>query len=146
MNITIRTAFLKDLPRLVVINSLGSEEEGLIVEEKLPPFVKSGDLIVALADKELVGLLYWRKEFLGDNNWFLTQVTVDKDYRRKGTGEKLCRYFLEHAKNNGIKKVFADAEENNFASINLLKKLGGISLGKISLEGEKKNYYQFDLK
>ena len=142
----IRTGTLADLSRLATVNSMGSENGIKIARERLPAFIEASNLIVAEEGLEIVGLLYWKREFLGDKNWFLVQVTVAENYRRRGVGEKLWRYLLSEAKTHGAKYVFADIAIDNDASMQLAQKLGGISAGSIDLgEDDTRNFYRFDL-
>jgi len=127
-----------DLHKIKVTNSLD-------VEEGIPSFVTAENVMVAETYNKVIGFLYWERWFLDKNHWFLSQVTVDKKYRRNGIGEKLWRYFLDYAKENKIKSVFATIDDSNVASISLAKKLGAVDAGYLDLEEEKRKFYSFDL-
>ena len=140
---------MNDLKELAIMNSFGIESGRILAEKELPRFIKVGNLIVAESGKEIAGLLYFERKFFDttdSNNWFLTQVTVGDSFRRKGIGEKLWVYFLQFAKQNSVKRVFADIRESNTASFNLAKKLGGIDSGYLDFgDGDKRHFYRFDL-
>jgi ribosomal protein S18 acetylase RimI-like enzyme len=145
MNINIRKATLEDLSQLTIINGQGTEEGIRIAEERLPAFITSNNLIVAETDSIIIGLLYWKRDFFGDNNWFLTQVTVAPDYRRKGVGEKLWKNFLTLAEQNGARSAFCDISDDNTASKELALKVGGMVVGSIDLgNGDTRTFYRFE--
>lgn len=147
MNIHIRKGTLEDLPQLAIINGMGTEGGVKMAEERLPAFISSNNLIVAEDDSKIIGLLYWERKFLGEDNWFLTQITITEEHRRKGIGESLWREFLSIAKQGGASAVFCDVYEENLASKNLALKIGGIVVGSIDLgAGDKRVFYRFDLR
>ncbi len=146
MEYQIRLATLDDLSRLAVINSLGNEEGRVLAEKELPRFITSQDLIVYEENGKIEGLLYWERRFFGNNGWFLTQVTVAEESRRKGIGEKLWKWFLDYAQENSVRKVFCDIKESNLPSLNLAKKLGGKDAGSLDLgDGDVRRFVRFDI-
>ncbi len=148
MEVKIRSSNLQDLEVISKINGQGSNEGEEIARQRLPSFIKDNNLFVAESDSEILGLLYFDRKFFDiaeDNNWFLTQITVREDSKRKGVGEKLLRYFLGFAKENEAKHIFLDALESNLASFQLIKKLGAQDAGYLDFgNGERRNFFRFD--
>lgn len=98
--------------------------------ELLPAYVRNQRVYCAEADDRIVALLYWEENFVGDPAfWFIHQITVGTDWRRKGVATGLMRAFLHHAASRGSKKVFADVRQNNERSLGLMMKLGATESG-----------------
>lgn len=148
METNIRLGTLRDLPRLAELNSFGTVEGRIEAEDELPRFINKNNLFVIEEGNNIIGLLYWEQGFFGSrkSRWFLTQVTVDENYRRKRIGEKLIKYFLDYAKKQGMKEVYADVRTSNIPSINLVKKLGAIQVGTLDFnDGDPRIFYRFSL-
>jgi L-amino acid N-acyltransferase YncA len=149
MNIDIQEGELKDLEVLAEINSsddVEREESRLKALEQLPDYINKHNLIVAKSGEEIFGLLYFDRHFFAENyRWFIVQITIREDVRRKGIGEALWKHAFALAKENGINKVFADVKEDNVPSTNLVNKLGGIDVGYIELGGGPRKFYRFNL-
>jgi len=142
----IRLAVIDDLQTHSQINSMGTKEGRKIAKERLPAFINSQNLLIGEVDSEIVGLLYWKQEFFGDNNWFLSQITIADNHRRKGYGETLWKYFLGYAKENTATSVFVDISTENIISLNLAQKLNAKGVGSIEInDGDTRNFYRFDL-
>ena len=71
-----------------------------------------------------------------DSQWYLKQVTVSKDARRKGVGKSLIEHFLQYAKEQGVEKVFGDVHDDNEASLAMVRRAGGIESGEVRDVGE----------
>lgn len=146
LKLHIRFAVMNDLPQLAVINSMGTTEGKILAEERLPAFIEKDCLLVAERESEIVGLIYWKKDFFGTDHWFLTQITTADSYRRKGIAEMLLKHFLTYAREHHVQRVFADISVENTASPNLVKKLKGIVVGDVDLgANDKRILYRFDL-
>lgn len=146
MNLQYRLATIQDLPRLSELNSFGTEEGKKEAELELPRFINSNNILVAEKENNIIGLLYWEEKFFSKGRWFLTQITIDENYRRKGIGEMLLKYFFDFAKKQGIKEVYADIRASNNPSVNLVKKLGAIQVGSIDLnDGDPRIFWRFNL-
>ena len=77
--------------------------------------------------------------FLGRfNQWYLKQITVAKARRKSGVGFGLLNYFLKYAKDQKIEKVFADIHNDNYPSLNMSLKSGGLISGIIEGVGATK--------
>ena len=62
-------------------------------------------------------------------------LVVDKDHRRKGTGEELISRTKEYLKDKGIAKVYLEVAEDNEPAKNLYLKSGFVSFNI------RKDYY-----
>jgi L-amino acid N-acyltransferase YncA len=131
-NLQFRLAKLTDIKTLVEINIDDDEDYRTINQKMFRELVKSKLVLVALENKEIVGLLYWRPDFLGRfNQWYLKQVTVRKDARGKGVGVQLLNYFLNFAKKKKVEKVFGDIHNDNYPSLNMALNAGALISGTI---------------
>ncbi len=61
---------------------------------------------------------------------------VDPDFRRRGLGEKLLRYFLDFAKERGVKRVVLEVRKSNLPARGLYEKCGFREVGV------RKRYYK----
>jgi len=131
-NLQFRLAKPTDIKTLVEINIDDDEDYRTINQKMFRELVKSKLVLVALENKEIVGLLYWRPDFLGRfNQWYLKQVTVRKDARGKGVGVQLLNYFLNFAKKKKVEKVFGDIHNDNYPSLNMALNAGALISGTI---------------
>lgn len=132
-NLQFRLASSNDLPDLVDINIDGDETYRSKNEEMFQDIVSKQQVYVVTDEEDKVlGLLYWREEFLGRyNQWYLKQISISQEVRSKGVGKGLLREFLEYAKSKKIEKVFADVHNDNFSSLRLCLGQGGLISGTI---------------
>ena len=75
---------------------------------------------------------------LGNNLW-LEGLRVNKIHRNKGIATALLKYSLHYGSKNGIREFSALVSENNFASQNMMEKLGFSRFSEYS-------YYNINLK
>lgn len=102
-----RLATAKDVPALVKVNIDGAESYRTINVKMFKELTKTKQVLCAVQDQEIVGLLYWRNDFLGRfNQWYLKQITVSKKYRKQGVGLSLLKEFLVYAKKKKVEKGF----------------------------------------
>lgn len=141
----IRYGKLSDLRELSIINSLGSEEGRKKAQERLPEFIDAENLIVATKEGEILGLLYWKREFFSTDNWWLTQITVNEAHRRQGVAKALIEHFFSIARSKGVKDVYVDVSASNEASINMMKKLNAIQVGNLEVSGDTTFFWKFYL-
>ncbi|NLM97891.1 MAG: ribosomal protein S18-alanine N-acetyltransferase [Halanaerobiaceae bacterium] len=59
----------------------------------------------------------------------ITNLAVDKDYRRRGIAERLIEKILLYSSNKGIKAATLEVRVSNISAINLYKKMGFIPVG-----------------
>jgi L-amino acid N-acyltransferase YncA len=137
MELQYRLAELADLPRLVEIN-IGDEKEYQEINEKMfAEIIPQKQVLCVLAEGNIIGLLYWRKEFFDRAAmWYFEQISIDKAYRGKGIGLALLKHFLELAKKEGIKKIFSFIHNDNYPSLKMHLNAGGLISGTIEGLGE----------
>jgi len=137
--ITFRFPKLSDLKRLVEID-IGREQSYRMINERMFKEIIPKKLVMcAVVYKQIVGLLYWRTQFLGrSNQWYLEQITVDKKWRGKGVGLALLGHFLTYAKNQKVEKVFGDVHNDNIASLKMTLAAGALISGFIEGVGKTK--------
>ena len=139
-NLQFRVGKSEDIETLVKINTDGDEEYRAINQAMFHELIKKQLVFIAEQNNVVVGLLYWRTEFLGRfNQWYLEQITVRNDARGKGIGVRLLRYFLGFAKEKGVEKVFADIHNDNYTSLQMALNAGGLISGSISGINNKTN-------
>ena len=138
-SIQFRHAKQSDIPTLVELNIDGDEKYRKINERMFAEFLCQELVIVAERNEYMVGLLYWRPEFLGrSNQWYLKQISVRSDSRGQGIGLGLLQYFLNFAKQSHVEKVFCDIHNDNFPSLRNALKAGGLISGMIEGVGNTK--------
>ena len=89
--------------------------------------------IVATIDEKIVG--YLGIYILGDQS-DISNVCVQKDYRRMHIAEAMLSYIFDRAKSNNVKEITLEVRESNVAAISLYEKMGFKEIGI------RKNYYQ----
>lgn len=57
-------------------------------------------------------------------DFYIAEIAVDKKYRSKGYGRKIIEDVLNHAKNNGYKRVTLDVDFRNEKAKLLYERLG----------------------
>lgn len=68
----------------------------------------------------------------------VTNLAVDRDYRRRGIGSRLLDTLVEAAKARGVRSLTLEVRESNEAAIQLYEKFGFYSVGR------RKRYYPED--
>ncbi|MCR5421634.1 MAG: ribosomal protein S18-alanine N-acetyltransferase [Lachnospiraceae bacterium] len=98
--------------------------------------LSSGDsgCVVARLGDEIVGCVVYRN-ILGDVD--ITNVSVDKRYRRCGIAHKLMRAALEKGKSIGGERFTLEVRATNVAAIKLYESFGFI------VEGIRRNFYKY---
>lgn len=91
-------SFTKDPEHCIV-----AEEEGKIIGFGI------GNKQAFSQSKEKIAIIGW--------------IVVHKKHRRKGIGMLLCNNLIEKLKQSGAKRIIADIESTNEASIKMLEKL-----------------------
>ena len=66
----------------------------------------------------------------------VTNVTVRKDFRRRGVGEAMLRQLMEEGRRDGIERFSLEVRSSNTAAIRLYDKLG------FRQEGVRRGYYE----
>jgi GNAT superfamily N-acetyltransferase len=77
-------------------------------------------LSLGVGDIPLIGL----RRTLRENKVWSNQITVDKNYRRKGVGTALRYRVFAELKKREISKIYGGTQLYNLASLNLARKIG----------------------
>ncbi len=80
--------------------------------------------------------LVWQRNKIRSNEFYVSNVAVDKNYRGMGYGRKLMLFAEEVAKQRGFKKICLDVENTNIQAIELYKRLGyvGTRVNRINIK------------
>ena len=119
-----------DLPKIsarkCIIKTITSEEAKIfLIKNHIQGFSNASvHLGCFTQDKELVGVMSFRKEFK-ENNWELTRFATNINYISRGVGGKLFKYFVENYAPDTIKS-FADRRWTLDSENNLYTSLGFI--------------------
>lgn len=117
-----------------IIRQIEDMEEWL--EGKVVSMLKAGGFcMVALDGKRVAGFnlislgvgdipLIGMRRILRDNKVWSVQITVNKNYRRKGVGTALRYRVFEELKKREISKIYGGTQLSNHASLNLARKIG----------------------
>lgn len=83
--------------------------------------------------------LFWTRNKVSKNEFYISNVAVDKNHRGMGYGKKLMLYAEKLAHENGFSKITLDVENTNTAAIDLYKRIGyvGKSVKRINIKGNK---------
>jgi len=104
------------------------------VIKSLQYYFKTGKVLVAVNEKEIIGVLVYKIE-----QWWEGPVLIIEDlaikHKRKGTGTKLIETLEKHAKKNNIKKITFKTHKKSKA-VQFYKQLH-YTIRKNSLEMEK---------
>lgn len=121
-NITIRKLQKEDLDNgfLHTLDSLrqASNTDKKIIEKTFEKINSNPDhlIIVALIDGKVVGAttLLIETKFIhnGGKVGHIEDVVVDKEYQKKGIGEKMINYLLRYAKEQGCYKTILDCVDD----------------------------------
>ena len=100
-----------------------------IDSEKVKPFLAERQniaFVAKLADK-IIGLLfgYSLTDFDGGTSQFyIYSVDIHTEYQDKGYGSQFVKYAVEWAENNGFRKCFVCADEDNPRACRVYEKIG----------------------
>jgi len=74
-----------------------------------------------------------------NDEFYISNIAVDKAYRGRGFGSKLMKFVERLALNAGVKKITLDVENTNINAIELYKKLGyrGVATKRVYIRGQK---------
>jgi ribosomal-protein-alanine acetyltransferase len=137
MSAVIVDASIRHLDRLHEIETECFKDEAF-TREQIARLLKDYDSIgfVACVGNKIVGfvisMIYIDRN---DLQGHILTIDVLPDYRRKGIGQMLIQETERILKQKGAKASRLEVKEDNYAAINLYKKLGYEKVGKL------KNYY-----
>lgn len=66
----------------------------------------------------------------------ITNVAVDRSFRRRGIGRKLVEHLLAEARDAGIKNIILEVRVSNEEAIRLYESMG------FSIQGTRKGFYE----
>ena len=119
-----RTARSEDVPACVDL------AEAVVGPRRSGPFVQAAlnreELLVAHSDGEIVGTLAYRTDWFSCT--FVTLVSVNPDWRRKGVATALYRTLEEQSPGP---RLFSSTEETNAAAIQMHRALGFVPSGHV---------------
>lgn len=117
---TIRKAEAEDLDEIMEVISDVSEEAQKESKEKISKRISEDQFLIYEIDGKIIGFLGWDAKYQNNpNNWYLEQITIQKDYRGQGIGKELVRYFLDFCMKNGVKKVYGHVQDHNERSLRM---------------------------
>ena len=132
----IRTATIKDAPRIAEIYKFYVEESTASFEtvaptaeemaERMMAIMNRYPFLVYVEDGKIVGYAYaheWKARAAYANTWETT-IYLDKDYCGKGIGLKLMERLIDECRKSGAKALIADITAGNEASERLHAALG----------------------
>lgn len=82
--------------------------------------------------------LVWSRNKVEKNEFYISNVAVDKNYRGMGYGSKLMKFAERLASEHGLTKLALDVENTNFNAIELYRKLGyrGVKTRRLTIKGQ----------
>ncbi|ODN29693.1 GNAT family N-acetyltransferase [Fervidobacterium thailandense] len=74
-----------------------------------------------------------------NDEFYISNIAVDKSHRGKGFGSKLMKFAEKLASNVGAKRIVLDVENTNINAIELYKKLGyrGVTTKRVYIKGQR---------
>lgn len=83
--------------------------------------------------------LVWMKNKVRKDEFYISNVAVDRKYRGMGYGSKLMNYAEKLATEYGLHKISLDVENTNNLAIELYKRLGyiGKNVKRVNIKGTK---------
>jgi ribosomal protein S18 acetylase RimI-like enzyme len=83
--------------------------------------------------------LIWRRNKIAKEEFYISNVAVNKNYRGMGYGRKLMLFAEELARINNLKKICLDVENTNVAAVELYKRLGyiGKKVNRVVIKNKK---------
>lgn len=92
--------------------------------------------------------LIWRRNKIRKDEYYVSNVAVNKNYRGMGYGKKLMLFAEELAKENKFNKICLDVENTNITAIELYKRLGyvGKSVNRVVIKNKKFTFVRMEKK
>lgn len=107
---------------------------------------------VIKSQKEVVGYcIYYLKPIISSKGFkkqsVIYSIATDRNFRRKGFGEKLLKESIEEMKLNKISSILLYVSSNNAPAIRLYEKIGFVIIDQIeNICGHKEKCYKMELK
>lgn len=112
---------LFDLERIKSSNVQKSYEDALSNDESFILVAEENDEFVGFIKADIEVIPHW---FSHNKTFWLDDIYINEDYRRKGTARKLIKEVEKEAKKRGIKRIQARIYKFNRPMQNLLISLG----------------------
>jgi ribosomal protein S18 acetylase RimI-like enzyme len=119
IKLLIRYAEITDLDWLI-------EHEQHISNEILKTKIDNKEIYILQKENKIIGWL--RYNLFWDNVPFMNKLFVLEEYRNKGFGKKLVKYWEEEMKRNGYNNVLTSTQSNENAQ-HFYRKIGYIEIG-----------------
>ena len=106
-----------------------NDEYMYITPEEVNSFLneKQNLAFVAKSADKIIGLLYGYSlaDFDGGTaQFYIYSVDIHREYQDRGYGSQFVQYAVEWAKNNGFRKCFVCADEDNPRACRVYEKIG----------------------
>lgn len=120
----IRRGQLKDAREATnLYRSIWPEDKEKLVMEYFKEKIKKKEILVAIDNNKLVGILGYAK-FFWDKIDFIDEVIIDNKYRRKKIAIALIKRLEKESKKRKARRIFSTTEIWNKISIKMHKRLG----------------------
>ena len=116
----IKDMFRNDNDKLANINEIENHLDFIFNEEK----DYNSFLILQIDDDKLISMINAYEYNNINHDWCFFSLFTKKEYRKKGYGEKMIKCALEYVKKYECSKVISGIENDNYASVELHKKVG----------------------
>lgn len=128
----------KDIPQIIALLREFAEYENLsdfveITEERLKVALfgetKVSEAIVAFDDETAIGYAVFHPNFStfrGQRGFYLEDIYIRKDFRKKSVGEMMVKHIAKLAKSRGFERIDFLVLEWNTPAVEFYKKLGAI--------------------
>lgn len=109
----------------VIVGHSGKDEK-LFRKTERKAFIKSvGRLRTFHYYMMIVPVLKWLMKLKNnENEFYISNIGVDENYRGRGIGTELIKYIISEQQNKGIEKIYLDVEGKNINAIKLYENLG----------------------
>ena len=122
MKVKLRNPTLNDLKKIYEIETSSFVHPYSALSLFSLIMLHSDTSLVAEVNGEVVGFAIAAKEV--GKKLHLLNFAVHPKYRRMGIGSALLRSLEKLAKKKGVKEIYLEVEEDNFAAISLYEKMG----------------------
>ncbi|MCX7653081.1 MAG: GNAT family N-acetyltransferase [Fervidobacterium sp.] len=83
--------------------------------------------------------LVWMRNKIRNDEFYISNIAIDRKYRGMGYGSKLMNYAEKLAREHNLRKISLDVENTNTLAIELYRKLGytGKKVKRVYIKGTK---------
>lgn len=139
------------LPEIIRIQAEGFETKSRNGIRRYSKRLRKIFYVVMSQDRVVGYCIYYIKPVLSLKGFkkksVIYSISIDKDFRRKGYGEKLLRESTREMKLNGISSILLYVNTKNLPAIKLYEKMGFRTTNEIKdICGLKETCYEMELK